>query len=690
MTYRIAVDTGGTFTDVVVADEAGREWKSKAPTTHRDVFAGMLAALSKVSAKIGVDVNELLQATSTLTYATTHATNAIITGQTAKTAFLTTQGHPDVLYLREGGRFGPFNYLQDYPDPYIPRSLTFEIEERKTLSGEDLIDLNEDQVAQVAKELVEKDVEAVAVCFLWAQLYPEHELVVAEVLKRVAPHLHVSLSHQVAPIIREYRRASATAIDASLKPMMTEHFQKLHDQLMNRKFGGEVLTVTSTGGVVPWNESLMKPLLVVNSGPSIAPIGALAAAHDLGVQNDLIVGDMGGTTFDVSMIQGGKVAFARESWLGGQFVGHITGLPSVSVESIGYGGGSIARVDNGGMLRVGPMSAGSEPGPACFGRGGLRPTITDAAVVLGLIDPETFLGGAMQLDHNAASQAVQREIAGPLGLDLKEAAEAILEVTVDALAEETRESIARAGKDPADFVLVAGGGASGLCIGEVGKRLKCKGVLVPNNAPVLSASGGLNSDMVREFSISKPMDSRDFDFEAAALVAKTLRQEMDAFFDRIDTPESQRQFGYIVEARYRNQVWEIEVESPHASYETREQLEDLKSAFHKAHERTYGVKEPDQTVEFLVWRGRATAEINSISEVAKTESRDFRALQADKVPASERDRDAGSHDFEFLEIGREYAGPALIALDQSTLVVPAGMTLAKSNEGHLVLLPEEK
>lgn len=686
MSFRIAVDTGGTFTDVVVTDDHGRQWDAKASTTPDDVFQGMRGALARAAGSAGIGLDALLSGCHVLTYATTHATNAIITARTARTAFLTTEGHPDILMLREGGRFGPFDYTQEYPPPYVPRALTFEIPERLSEDGTVLRPLDETQARSVIARLCDEDVEAAGVCLLWAHVYPAHEQRLAELFHEDAPHISVSLSHRVVPIIREYRRASATCIDASLKPLMTKHFASIGDQLRSHGFRGELLAVTSTGGVVPVHEAAAKPVLVVNSGPSIAPIGGQAAATEESTSADLVIGDMGGTTFDISLVQGGRVHFARETWLGGQFVGHITGLPSVGVESIGYGGGSIALVDEGGMLRVGPQSVGAVPGPACYGQGGTLATFTDAAVTVGYIDPSAFLGGTIQLSREAAEQAIREHVAEPLGMDLGEAAAAVMEVAVDAMTERTREAMAREGIDPEEAVFIAGGGASGLCAGEIGRRLGCRSVLVPSTGPVLSASGGLHSDMVMEFSASHATTSTDFDETGVNRTLDELTREMDAFFDRLAADDASRTHEFIVEARYRHQVWELEVPLTTARVSSAAGLQELVDAFHMAHERVYGVRDANQAIEFLYWRGRARARtqrpdrLRAAGSSASSTPEKAHVFQADAgwitIPRLEGTA---------VEPGTPHSGPLLVDLPQSTLVVPSGMDLIRSTNGNFVL-----
>lgn len=685
MTYRIAVDTGGTFTDVVVTDGEGSFWSEKAPSTPTRPFMGVSEGLDLVARQMQIPRDRLLSGATLLTYATTHAINAIITGNTAKTAFLTTAGFPDTLLLREGGKTGPYDFSAEYPDPYIPRSLTFEIHERVTSEGEIAVPLADDEVMNILRLLREIEIEAVAVCLLWSFMNPSHELRVAELLREELPECSFTLSHRLSPRIREYRRASATAIDASLKPLMRRHLGGVAESLREEGFVGELLVVTSSGGTIPVGDAVERPIYCVSSGPSIAPVGALASATDEGMADAMIVCDMGGTSFDVSLVREGRVQFTREAWLGAEFTGHITGLASVAVQSIGYGGGSIAWIDDGGLLRVGPHSAGSEPGPVAYGLGGQAPTVTDAAVVLGYIDPRMFLGGRMPLDAKLATDAVQEHIAGPLGITVEEGALGILAVAVDEMAQAIREITINQGIDPRESILIGGGGASGLCAGPIAAQLGCEVALMPANAAVLSASGGLYSDIVTEVSASYETDSGDFDCAGVNNVLRELEHELDLFLDHVARGDGATTKEFIVEARYRYQVWELEVHLNLDCFTSDNDVGELERLFHEAHERVFGVHEPGQRIECLFWRGRATARLpipvpgRPPSEQAgerRHADAYFRRLGTVSVPR-----------FAANDLAADVAidGPAVLDLPTTTIVVYPGSKIHRTSSGNFVM-----
>ncbi|NQV20287.1 MAG: hydantoinase/oxoprolinase family protein, partial [Rhodospirillales bacterium] len=399
MGYRISVDTGGTFTDVIVADEAGGQTVGKSLTTPDRIWNGMKGAMENAADLLGVEFSGLLRDTEIVIYGTTRSTNAIVQNKVAKTALLTTEGFPDVLVLKEGGKFRPHDLNMVYPEPYIPRSHTFEITERVSSESDVTVPLDKTQARQILETLKRRNFEAVAVCFLWSIANPENELAIAALLDEILPGVPYTLSHQLVPIIREYRRASATAIDASLKPLMQEHLREMNGDLRDAGYEGEILVSTSVGGCLHVDELIERPIHTVKCGPAMAPVAGLTYAEMENLGRDVIICDTGGTTFDVGLVRDGQLKFTRETWLGGQYTGHLLGISSVDVRSIGAGGGSIAWIDSGGLMRVGPHSAGADPGPACYGKGGDQPTVTDAATVLGYMDPDFFLGG------NAAGDA---------------------------------------------------------------------------------------------------------------------------------------------------------------------------------------------------------------------------------------------------------------------------------------------
>ncbi len=360
---RCAIDTGGTFTDLAL-EHGGEVRIFKTPTTPANPIVGILEVLEQAAGALEIDRAELLGQVEMLIHGTTRATNAVLTGGTAKTALLTTLGHSDMLLFREGGRTGRSTGARATRTGYIPRSLTFELPERIDAQGKILRPLDEGAVEETAARLTEIDVEAVAVCLLWSIVNPAHELRVGELLDEHLPGVPYTLSHALNPTLREYRRASSTAIDASLKPLMTEYLGDLERALGEAGFAGELLLISTAGGLMHTREAVAKPITSINSGPAMAPVAGRHFAAADAEADSAIVTDTGGTSYDVTVVRRGRIPRTREAWLGEPYTGHITGFPAVDVKSIGAGGGSIAWIDDGGLLHVGPQSAGADPGPA--------------------------------------------------------------------------------------------------------------------------------------------------------------------------------------------------------------------------------------------------------------------------------------------------------------------------------------
>ncbi len=688
MPYRISVDTGGTFTDLVVADDSGILLIEKARTTPDRIFKGMLMAIEVAATRLGLDAAGLLRRTTTLTYGTTRATNAIVQKLTARTAFLTTEGFPDILVVREGGKFRPHQYDVDYPNPYVPRRHTWEVRGRISSEGEIEVPFDEARATSVIAGLKEHKIEAVGVCFLWSIVNPVHELAMARLLREQLPDVPFTLSHQLIPIVREYRRASATCIDASLKPLMQRHLREMEADLRGAGFEGEILVSTSVGGCMHIDELAERPIHTVKSGPAMAPVAGRIYTREERLGEDAIVCDTGGTTFDVGLVRGGELSFTRDSWLGEQWTGHIMSMSTVDVRSIGAGGGSIAWIDAGGLLQVGPHSAGSVPGPACYGTGGSEPTITDAALVLGYIDPDYFLGGRMLLDRDAARQAVQK-IASELGLGLHEAAHAIVTIANEHMIKAIHEITVMEGLNPRDNVIVAGGGAAGINIAAIAKELRCAHVLVPRTASALSACGMQFSDVVFEHASAFVTRTNRFDRAGVNRTLATIRAALDGFVESLRGRGLQSvSISCSVEARYLFQVWELDMVLPVDRFDTEEDVARLAEGFHAVHERVLGVRDPASPVECLNWRGRASCRMAEMppprreavtTAVAEPNGRRqawFGTAAGEECPV---------YRGEALRAGATFTGPAIVEEPTTTVVVYPGMECRVSETGSYII-----
>lgn len=691
---RFAVDTGGTFTDLIVADDDGGVTIHKAPTTPSDPAEGMLQALRLAAESRGEELSVFLARGSSLIHGTTHAINAIITQSTARTALLTTQGHRDVLVLREGGRSEPFNFTVPFPEPYVPRALTFEVTERVLADGRVRVPLDEASVVRVLSKLRSLDVESIAVCLLWSIVRPDHELVIGRLIEENLPGVPYTLSHQLNPTLREYRRASSTVIDASLKPLMTRYLQKLEGRLAEAGFGGLIFIVTSNAGLMPASEVAAAPIHLINSGPSMAPVAGLNYCRnpDGSVPDAIIVADTGGTTYDVSLVRKGRISRTADSWIGEPFRGHLTGFPSVDVRSIGAGGGSIASVNAGGMLTVGPRSAGAVPGPAAYGNGGVFPTLTDAALVLGYIDPGFFLGGAIKLDVEASHKAIKTHVADPLKIDVESAAHAIMRVATENMVQAIVDITVKQGIDPRRAILVGGGGAAGFNAVAIARRLGCKQVVIPEAGAALSAAGALMSDLSAHFRATRFTTSRAFDYAGVNTILAGLRDKGRRFILEAGLDEDQADFSFFCDARYPDQVWEIELPLPVSDFSEKGAVEQLVDAFHALHRDIFAVSDDGSAIEIVSWTLVASGKVGPAQDLRvnteglpRIEPTERSILTVSGSPAL-----APVIPFETMPFHKPVAGPALIENSFTTIFIEPGATAQRDPVQGIIIDIEER
>ncbi|MCZ7665188.1 MAG: hydantoinase/oxoprolinase family protein [Thermoleophilia bacterium] len=684
---RFAIDTGGTFTDLAIEDDSGRLHQFKASTTPDDPVVGLLDVLEVGADALGLTRRDLLQRGDMLLHGTTRAINAVVTETTARTAFLTTAGHPDILLFREGGRTRPFDRRREFPDPYVPRSLTFEVPERIGSQGEIVLPLDEGAVRLIADRLIAVGVEAVGVCLLWSIMNPAHELRVGRILAESLPGVPYTLSHRLNPILREYRRASSTVIDASLKPVMTEYLRGLERRLREAGFAGRVLVSTSTGGVMDAIEVADAPIHALNSGPAMAPIAGRRYADADASMSTAIVADTGGTTYDLSLVQRGRIPSSAETWIGEPYLGHMTGFPSVAVRSIGAGGGSIAWVDEYGLLHVGPQSAGALPGPACYGRGGDRPTVTDACLVLGYLDAEYFLGGSMKLDTGAA-QCVLGALALTLDLGVEEAAQAVLDLATENMVQAIEAITIDQGIDPTQAVLIGGGGAAGLNASAIASRLGCPRVVIPQTASVMSAVGMLLSNLVGEFRATFVVSSREFDFVGVNRVLSDLESRAAAFIRSAGAADADSSTTFVAEARYPNQIWELPVELRSVRLISAEDVDTLSTDFHRIHEEVFAISDPESPIEVVSWRVRVDCRLSEMDLARVADPNHEKGSRSRPVwfpPVGPRN--AGVFEVSEMTPGRAVDGPAIIESPLMTVVVGPGDVVFLSEWGSLVLTP---
>jgi N-methylhydantoinase A len=678
VSFRLCIDIGGTFTDLAIVEDGGELSVFKSPTTPTDYVEGIMNVLSLASEHYKISLSKLLEECSTtngglFAHGSTISTNAIIEHKTAKTGLICTKGFRDVLLVREGGKEEPYNWAVDYPLPYVPRHLTLPVTERINAEGGIEIPLNEDEVRQVIRQFKELKVEAIAVSLLWSIVNPAHELRIGEIIEEEWPGIHYTLGHRLNPIIREYRRTSSAVINASLAPLITRYTADLDKRLKEKGYRGEITMLTSAGGMMSAEELISQPIYSVDNGPAMAPIaGRIFASRELDV-DDVITVDMGGTSFDLSLVTKGEIALYKEAIVADTMLG----ISKVDCRSIGAGGGSIAWVDPGGLLHVGPQSAGAVPGPACYGHRGEEPTVTDANLVLGYLNPDYFLGGAIKLDLHLAEEVIQQKVGKPLNLGLTEAAFSLWSVVnINMVAAINGITIWR-GIDPREYLFVSGGGASGLHICHIMKELSAKRCLVPKFAGALSAVGGIFADIVSEYNVNYYTTSNNFDYEGVNRTLENLEKQGEAFFEREGVDPTNRKLEFYVDAHYSYQTWDITVPLRGNRIHDERELGQLLDNFHEVHERFYGIKEPGQYIECICWKVRATG-LTPSPEMEDTPlvSGDASGALVGKRKAFFKDSggmiDTPVYRGGKLLPGMEIAGPAIIEEPITTVVLLTG------------------
>lgn len=674
--YRIGIDVGGTFTDLVAIESGGRTTFTKSPSTPDDQSIGVLAGLGDLARRLDLDVLTLLGATERIVHGTTVATNALLERKGAQVGLLTTEGHRDVLEMREGLKPERYNLLLPPVPPLVDRARRRGVPERVAFDGRVLRPLDEAALEHEIAALKRAGVNSVAICFLHAYANPGHERRAAETVRALMPDAFVSVSSEVLPQIKEFERVSTTVVNAYVGPAVTRYLHNLRDRLSAAGFAGPLFVTLSHGGIAPLEEAARLAAATVLSGPAGGIAGAKRVAERMAT-HDLIPFDMGGTSTDISLVAGGRIALRADGGLAGERIA----LRSLDIISIGAGGGSVASVDPVGTLLVGPESAGSRPGPACFGQGGTRPTVTDANLLLGFLDPEHFLGGRARLDRPAAERAMDG-LAAQLGIDRMAAAAGVFRLVNAKMADGIRLMTVRRGVDPRGFALLGFGGAAGLHAAEVARALSIRRVLVPAEASVLSAWGMLASDLRYEVSRSHLADTGTLDEAALAALFDALeaaaRDRMAGWFD------GQVRVERSAEMRYGEQIYEVDVSLDGLDLAAPGAVAAMVARFHRSHEELYTYASPDQDVVLV------NARVAIVGTVPVTPTDDEPPLcDAPAVAARRRSAFLGAwqsvpvYTFDALRRGQTLAGPALIEAETTTVLLHAGDVATVDRSGWL-------
>ena len=684
MSYIVTSDTGGTFTDIVVNEKSGSVQAFKALTTPSDPTQGVMAGIQLAAAHYNLDLGAFLDRTDAFIHGSTIATNTLIQMNGAKVGHLTTRGHEASLYCRYGAKKDTFNLAVEYPKPLVRNYLIKGITERITAEGEILVPLDEAEVRAAIHQFRKWRVEAISVCLLWSVANPCHERRIAEIIEAEWPEVPYSISSEVQPAIREWPRASGTVLNVMLKPVMHAYIQKTQRQLQGKGLKNDLLMVVSSGGVVSGADAAENPVMTLLSGPAMGPSAGSVYAKAHGTNQCLVI-DMGGTSFDVSMVSDGRPMVTKDMYM----EGHPTGVTSVEVLTLGAGGGSIAWVDNGGMLNVGPHSAGADPGPACYRRGGTEATVTDANVVLGYLNPESIADGRLAIDAEAAHRVILEKVARPLRLDPVEAANGIYRVVNQNMIGAMNEVTTWRGIDPREYLLVAGGGAGGLHVARLASDMQIKRVVIPKLAGALCAFGMLNTDIVFSQASSAFTTSVDFDFDRVNTQLATLEARGRKKLVAAGIGEADMVFEYYVSARYLDQVYELEVPLP-ASRLSADGLERLIAAFHALHERRYTYRDEDSYQEYTDWRViarglRPKVTLREQADRGTDATPAVSGLRAAYFAETAGFTETPVYSGKALGHGMQVAGPAIIEEATSTLVVIPGASVTVTQWGDYLM-----
>jgi N-methylhydantoinase A len=670
---RIGVDIGGTFTDLQILDQAsGALYSLKTPTTPDDPSIGLMTGIAAAARRFGFRLDEI----GFLLHGTTIATNAVLERKLPRGALVATAGFEDVIEIGRHNRRDVYGLRPSPPPVLIPRDRRLGIAERIAASGAVELAPDEAAIAALVARLAALEAETVAIALINAFVNPAHEHRLRDAIAAALPGLPVAISSEISPEIREYERSSTTVLNALLMPVVRSYLRRLDDRMRRAEFSPRLLLVQSNGGVCSAEIAGEQPVRLLLSGPSGGALAALRTAETLALQ--ALVGiDMGGTSFDVSVVQGGRLTLITQ----GEVDRLPVRLPMVEIRTIGAGGGSIAAVDAGGRLTVGPRSAGAMPGPVCYGHGGDEPTVTDANLVLGRLDPDYFLGGAMALDLAAARAAIAARIAAPLGLAIEAAAAGVLTVTNTNLAAAIRLSLFEKGLDPREFALLSFGGAGGLHAIAVAEELGIGRVVFPRDAGTFSAYGILHSDIVHDFAQSRILPAGPESLPEVAAICAALREQGIRQCERDGIAAGDRVGALAVDMRYRGQAFELLVPWGDIAVDAAS-LADLVARFHALHEQRFSYANPRDAVEIVTLRLTVTGRLaqprgHAAAEPAKTKIAQHRAAFLDgawrDIPVHHRDALAATIN-----------GPAIIEEPYTTVLLGEGWSATVESGGNLV------
>lgn len=682
---RVCIDVGGTFTDCLVMDESGQLQKFKASTTPRDPSIGLMDGMKKAARHYGLDIKEFLGQVEILVHGTTLATNILLTSRGAKAGMITTKGFRDSIEIRRGIKpidVSLYNLFIPPNEPLIPRWRRIGVEERTLFDGNIQTPLNEQEVRDAITTLKDKEgIESVAICFLHSYANPAHERRAADICREVAPDIFVSSSHETLPVWREFERFNTTAVGAYVGPAVARYLTNLEGVLKQSGFRGTFLMMLANGLVHNIAECIRRPAFLLHSGPAAAPSGAVYLGKHLH-EDHLLSVDMGGTSFDVCLVNNGEIPTTTEHWENDQRVA----IKMVDIASIGAGGGSIANIDALGLLRVGPASAGADPGPACYGTGS-DPTVTDANLILGYVPADYFLGGEMKLDVDASRRAMA-PLAKRLGANDTTIAESIFRTVNANMANKITEVSTKRGYDIRDTVMIAGGGGGPIHAGFIAETLGIKKVVIPPVAALYSAFGMFAMDIGQDYARSFVGRVTSIDLEALNRVYEEMEAEAAKAFRAHGIEPKSITLKRTADMRYVGQFHEVEADMPNGKL-GREAIDAAADFFARKHEELYTFSMPWKAVEILTLRLKASTPNApfALPEVKQAGADASAALKRRRVCRfGGRDIDTPVYDGDKFLAGNVVNGPAIIEETTTTVVVPDAYVCSVDKYKNYVLM----
>jgi N-methylhydantoinase A len=682
MGLRIGVDVGGTFTDVCMFDDRRRSlYIAKVPSIPSSPDKGVVDGVQRLLSETKCRPEDV----EFFVHGTTIATNAIIEYKGARVGLLVTEGFRDVLQIVRQDRPKLYDYFAQNPKPLVPRAHTYEVRERMLFDGRVKKELDEARTRKLLRQIKKKaEVEILAVCLLHSYANPAHELRIRALINEELPGMKVSLSSEILPEIKEYERAITTVVNAYVLPTVSTYLSKLRQKLADVKIASDLYIMQSSGGVMTASTAVEKSVHTVLSGPAAGALAAMWMGRKSGFEN-LISIDMGGTSADVSLMSAGRLAYAKESTV----AGHVIKVPTIDINSVGAGGGSIAWVDSGGALQVGPASAGAYPGPACYARGGTLATVTDANIVLGRLNPEYILGGEMKIDVEAARRAIHDHVARPLKLTLEQSAEGIIRVVNATMVRGIRRVSVERGYDPREFTLYAFGGGGPVHAAMLAVELNIPSVLIPAGAGVGSAMGCIVADFRHDYTQTHIGRLLDLPVQKLQKLFRQLERKALAQMEKEGLPPDQTVLLRSLDMRYAGQGYELEVSVPPGLI-TAETAPGIESSFRASYRKAYGY-EPDDPTEVVTFRVVAVGNLPVLELPPLRHSSDTNGNHAIKgsrpVYFDGKFQTTTVYDGHKLQSGNSLQGPAIIELRESTTVVLPGQQAVKGGQGEVVISP---